>query len=176
VEFRPDGGHAVPSESREAMTRRPRRNHTPSFKAKVALAAIKGRWLIAGDGGAELAAAGAPYTPATARGMQGQVAAWLSMLDRRSAEPKMREFGIRSHSRQDSGHHNTNAEIHSRRGERTDEDRHRPAAARPPLEADLVNPLPENFHREALSVPLAHATVLMAEYRSANINGALISP
>jgi hypothetical protein len=49
-------------------------------------------------------------------------------------------------------------------------------ATRRPLEADLVNPLPENFHREALSVPLAHAAVLMAEYRSANINGALISP
>ncbi len=52
----------------------------------------------------------------------------------------------------------------------------RPAATRRPLEADLVNPPPENFHREALSVPLAHAAVLMAEYRSANINGALISP
>jgi hypothetical protein len=52
----------------------------------------------------------------------------------------------------------------------------RPAATRRPLEADLVNPLPENFHRKALSVPLAHAAVLMAEYRSANINGALISP
>ena len=52
----------------------------------------------------------------------------------------------------------------------------RSAATRRPLEADLVNPLPENFHREALSVPLAHAAVLMAEYRSANINGALISP
>ena len=53
---------------------------------------------------------------------------------------------------------------------------HRSAARRRPLEADLVNPLSENFHREALSVPLAHAAVLMAEYRSANINGALISP
>jgi len=42
VEFLPDGGHAVPSESGENMTRRPRRNHTPGFKAKVALAAIKG--------------------------------------------------------------------------------------------------------------------------------------
>jgi len=34
--------HAVPSESGETMSRRPRRNHTPAFKAKVALAAIKG--------------------------------------------------------------------------------------------------------------------------------------
>src|SRR5215831_17786276 len=32
---------AVPSESGETMKRRPRRNHTPAFKAKVALAAIK---------------------------------------------------------------------------------------------------------------------------------------
>src|SRR6202795_4677744 len=29
-------------ESGETMTRRPRRNHTPAFKAKVALAAVKG--------------------------------------------------------------------------------------------------------------------------------------
>jgi hypothetical protein len=34
-------GHAVPSESGERMSRRVRRNHTPAFKAKVALAAIK---------------------------------------------------------------------------------------------------------------------------------------
>src|SRR3981081_1074697 len=42
VEFLPDSGHAVPSESGETMSRRARRNHTPAFKAKVALAAIKG--------------------------------------------------------------------------------------------------------------------------------------
>jgi transposase-like protein len=42
VEFLPDGGHAVPIESGETMSRRPRRNHAPAFKAKVALAAIKG--------------------------------------------------------------------------------------------------------------------------------------
>ena len=42
MEFLPDGGHAVPSESGETMSRRPRRNHTPGFKAKVALAAVKG--------------------------------------------------------------------------------------------------------------------------------------
>jgi hypothetical protein len=35
-------GHAVPSESGETMSKRPRRNHTSAFKAKVALAAIKG--------------------------------------------------------------------------------------------------------------------------------------
>jgi hypothetical protein len=42
VEFLPDKGHAVPCESGETMKRRPRRNHTPAFKAKVAFAAIKG--------------------------------------------------------------------------------------------------------------------------------------
>ena len=47
MEFLPDGGHAVPSESGETMSRRPRRNHTPAFKAKVALAAIKGDLTLA---------------------------------------------------------------------------------------------------------------------------------
>jgi len=42
VEFLPDSGHAVCRESGETMNRRARRNHTPAFKAKVALAAIKG--------------------------------------------------------------------------------------------------------------------------------------
>jgi transposase len=42
VEFLPDKGHAVPHESGETITRRPRRSHTPAFKAKVALAAVKG--------------------------------------------------------------------------------------------------------------------------------------
>ena len=42
MEFLPDSGHAVPIESGETMSRRPRRNHTPGFKAKVALAAISG--------------------------------------------------------------------------------------------------------------------------------------
>ena len=42
MEFLPDGGHAVARESGETMSRRPRRNHTPAFKAKVALAAIMG--------------------------------------------------------------------------------------------------------------------------------------
>ncbi len=42
MEFLPDGGHAVPTESGETMSRRPRRNHAPGFKAKVVLAAIKG--------------------------------------------------------------------------------------------------------------------------------------
>ena len=47
MEFLPDSGHAVARESGETMTRRPRRNHTPAFKAKVALAAVKGDRTIA---------------------------------------------------------------------------------------------------------------------------------
>ena len=42
MEFLPDGWHAGACESGETMQRRPRRNHTPAFKAKGALAAIKG--------------------------------------------------------------------------------------------------------------------------------------
>jgi transposase len=42
VEFLLDSGHADVRESGATMKRRPRRNHTPVFKAKVALAAIKG--------------------------------------------------------------------------------------------------------------------------------------
>src|SRR5258706_4532901 len=42
MEFLPDSRHAVRCESGETMTRRTRRNHTPGFKAKVAIAAIKG--------------------------------------------------------------------------------------------------------------------------------------
>ena len=42
MEFLPDGRHAVACESGATMQRRARRNHTPAFKAKVALAAIKG--------------------------------------------------------------------------------------------------------------------------------------
>jgi transposase len=42
VDFLPDSWHGFASESGVTMTRRPRRNHTPAFKAKVALAAIKG--------------------------------------------------------------------------------------------------------------------------------------
>ena len=40
MEFLPDSGHADARES--GATKRPRPNHTPAFKAKVALAAIKG--------------------------------------------------------------------------------------------------------------------------------------
>jgi transposase len=47
VEFLPDSGHAVSRESGETMSRRPRRNHTPAFKAKVALAAVKGEMTLA---------------------------------------------------------------------------------------------------------------------------------
>jgi transposase-like protein len=41
VDFLPEGGEDRRG-SGEHMTRRARRNHTPAFKAKVALAAIKG--------------------------------------------------------------------------------------------------------------------------------------
>ena len=47
MEFLPDGRHAVACESGETMSRRPRRNHTPAFEAKVALAAIKGDRTVA---------------------------------------------------------------------------------------------------------------------------------
>ena len=46
MEFLPDSGHAGACES-ETMSRRARRNHTPAFKAKVALAAVKGDRTIA---------------------------------------------------------------------------------------------------------------------------------
>ena len=42
MEFLPDNGHAVTHESGETMSRRPRRNHTPAFKAKVAPARRQG--------------------------------------------------------------------------------------------------------------------------------------
>jgi transposase-like protein len=41
VDFLPDSGKDC-REAGEIMTRRPRRNHSPAFKAKVALAALKG--------------------------------------------------------------------------------------------------------------------------------------
>jgi transposase len=46
VEFRPDGG---PDGRRagETRSRRPRRNHAPAFKAKVALAAMRGETTLA---------------------------------------------------------------------------------------------------------------------------------
>jgi transposase len=48
VEFLPDSGHAEPDESGDMMSRRTRRNHTPAFKAKVALAAIRGENTVSG--------------------------------------------------------------------------------------------------------------------------------
>jgi transposase-like protein len=46
VDFLPDSGEDRRG-SGESMTRRTRRNHTPAFKAKVALAAIKGEKTLA---------------------------------------------------------------------------------------------------------------------------------
>ncbi|VFU07815.1 ID47 [Methylocella tundrae] len=42
MDFLPDGGEDSRRESGVKMTKRPRRNHTAAFKAKVALAAVKG--------------------------------------------------------------------------------------------------------------------------------------
>jgi transposase-like protein len=42
VDFLPDSGEDSRCESGAKMTKRSRRNHTPAFKAKVALAAMKG--------------------------------------------------------------------------------------------------------------------------------------
>jgi transposase len=46
VEFLSDGGQDGCGAG-ETMSRRPRRNHTPAFKAKVALAAVKGEKTLA---------------------------------------------------------------------------------------------------------------------------------
>src|SRR5918994_6667082 len=46
MEFLPESGQYA-CRTGEAMTRRPRRNHTPAFKAKVALAAVKGEKTLA---------------------------------------------------------------------------------------------------------------------------------
>src|ERR1700741_3001728 len=40
-------GTVVPANQERMMSRRPRRNHTPAFKAKVAIAAIKGERTLA---------------------------------------------------------------------------------------------------------------------------------
>jgi transposase-like protein len=46
MDFLPDGGHGGRQTGAE-MSRRPRRNHSPAFKAKVALAALKGEKTLA---------------------------------------------------------------------------------------------------------------------------------
>jgi transposase len=47
VDFLPDSGEDSRGESGDEMTRRTRRNHAPAFKAKVALAALKGEKTLA---------------------------------------------------------------------------------------------------------------------------------
>jgi transposase len=47
VEFLPDSGQDQGRASGETMAKRPRRNHSPAFKAKVALAALKGEKTLA---------------------------------------------------------------------------------------------------------------------------------
>jgi transposase len=46
VEFLPDGGQDG-CRAGETMSKRPRRNHSPAFKAKVALAAVRGEKTLA---------------------------------------------------------------------------------------------------------------------------------
>jgi hypothetical protein len=48
VDFLPDGGEDYRRESGDEMTKQTRRNHAPAFKAKVALAALKGEKTLAG--------------------------------------------------------------------------------------------------------------------------------
>jgi len=47
VDFLPDSGEYDRRELGAQMTKRTRRNHTPAFKAKVALAALKGEKTLA---------------------------------------------------------------------------------------------------------------------------------
>jgi transposase-like protein len=43
----PDAGMKSPCNQEQQMSRRPRRDHTPAFKAKVALAALRGEMTLA---------------------------------------------------------------------------------------------------------------------------------
>jgi transposase len=47
VDFLPDGGEDSRCESGATMTKRSRRTHSPGFKAKVALAAVRGERTLA---------------------------------------------------------------------------------------------------------------------------------
>jgi len=47
VDFLPDGGEDSRCESEAKMTRRSPRTHSPGFKAKVALAAVRGEKTLA---------------------------------------------------------------------------------------------------------------------------------
>jgi hypothetical protein len=47
VDFPPDGGEGSRGESGDEMTKRTRWNHVPAFKAKAALAALKGEKTLA---------------------------------------------------------------------------------------------------------------------------------
>ena len=74
--------------SGESMTRRARRNHTPAFKAKVALAAIKGEKTLA-----ELAQVSSTFT--RTRSPTGRRNCWrarraYSALLRRAPRPLLR--------------------------------------------------------------------------------------
>ncbi|MHC2782105.1 hypothetical protein ACVMBZ_001312 [Bradyrhizobium liaoningense] len=50
MDFLPDSGEDSCCESGAKMTKKSRRTHSPAFKAKVALAAVKGDKTLAGAG------------------------------------------------------------------------------------------------------------------------------
>ncbi|MHC2377013.1 hypothetical protein ACVIHA_001388 [Bradyrhizobium liaoningense] len=50
MDFLPDSGEDSCCESGAKMTKKSRRTHSPAFKAKVALAAVKGRQDTGGAG------------------------------------------------------------------------------------------------------------------------------
>ena len=47
MDFTPESGDDVAEDQEHSMTRRTRRTHSPAFKAKVALAAVKGEKTLA---------------------------------------------------------------------------------------------------------------------------------
>jgi transposase len=47
VDFLPEGGEDLATNQEHSMTKRNRRTHSPAFKAKVALAAIRGEKTLA---------------------------------------------------------------------------------------------------------------------------------
>jgi hypothetical protein len=69
MDFQPDGGQDGPMTGDE-MSTRPRRNHSPAFEAKAALAAVKGEKTLAEMAqqlSQKMTAAGSVMTPATSR-------------------------------------------------------------------------------------------------------------
>ena len=88
MEFLPDSGQDGCGKG-ETMTRRPRRNHTPAFKAKVALAAVKGEKTLA-----ELAQQFDVHPNTRTRSRLGARSCWRGPLvfSAREALPKQRNL------------------------------------------------------------------------------------